>query len=307
MARRVVLPFAGLLLGGTSYWLIEHARSPVVRAWRPGRGEHRRAGDLSVRTWGKGEHVFVLLHGITGSGEVFGAGWDRLGEHGGVVVPDLLGFGRSMDESRTDFSLEAHLAALDGMLVALELEGVPLTIAGHSLGGLLALHWGARRGATGVVAFCPPLYLGAEEADERIKGMGKLEKLFALENPLASAMCAWMCGHRRMASWLIPAVEPRWPVPVARMGVQHTWPSYLGAMNEVIRAGGWEGPIRELDRRDVPIALVDGARDQVPVPDRSAQLGRTYDQVGDVMHPTAGHDLPIEEPEWAAHFVLAEG
>jgi pimeloyl-ACP methyl ester carboxylesterase len=60
---------------------------------------------------------------------------------------DLLGFSRSQDPSRTDFSLQAHLDALDGMLVDLGLEGCRLVVAGHSMGGLLALHWAARRAA----------------------------------------------------------------------------------------------------------------------------------------------------------------
>ena len=46
-------------------------------------------------------------------GDIFGAGFDRLAERHRVVVPDLLGFGRSLDEARTAFSVEAHLDALD--------------------------------------------------------------------------------------------------------------------------------------------------------------------------------------------------
>ncbi len=90
-----------------------------MRTWRPGTGTPRRLGPLSVRVAGEGPRRFVLLHGLAGSGEAFGAAYDQLADHGQLAVPDLLGFGRSMDLDRHDFGLDAHLDALDAMLEAL--------------------------------------------------------------------------------------------------------------------------------------------------------------------------------------------
>ncbi len=271
----------------------------MVRSWRPGDGERRQAGELSVRTLGSGRPTFVLLHGITASGDIFGAEWDRLATGGRVVVPDLLGFGRSMDEARSDFTLDAHLAALEAMLAALDLEAAPLTLVGHSLGALLALQWAARRShVQEVVALSAPLYRDTVEADERIRGMGWMERLFGLEGPVAAGACAWMCAHRTTAQCVAVALEPKWPVAIARMGVRHTWPSYLGAMNSVIRNPGWEQPVRQLDAAGVPMLLAEGARDPVPVPGRSTELAARYRNVNVIAHPTADHELPMTEPAW---------
>ena len=132
---------AGLgLSGAAAGWHVRHRRSPIVRCWRPGAGEHRIGGGLSVRS----------------AGEVVVAGDARL------VIPDLLGFGRSLNDHHADLSLVAHLATLDLMAQELDLAGRALTLAGHSFGALLALHWAARRhDVERVVCFCTPLYRDA--------------------------------------------------------------------------------------------------------------------------------------------------
>ena len=291
-------------IGGAAWWVTRHQRSPAVRMWRPGGGERRWADALSVRTTGNGDSASVLLHGITASGDIFGAAWDELTTAGQLVAPDLLGFARSMDEVRTDFSLEAHLGALDGMLAALGLEAASVTVVGHSLGGLLALHWAARcERIEKVVVLCGPLYEDAAEADKRIGAMGWLERLFALESPVTEAMCAWMCRHRSVAQWLAVALEPQWPVAIARRGVQHTWPSYVGAMNGIIRRGGWRPALAALADAGVPVVLADGTRDPVPAQGRSAQLAREYGNVRTVVHPSADHELPITHPFWCVDVV----
>lgn len=292
---------AGLVAGAAGVsWLARHRVSPAVRCWQPGRGDRSRAGDLAVRTHGDGEGVVVLLHGLAASGDWFGAGFDTLGCGEQVVVPDLLGFGGSMDPARTDFSLEAHLSALDGMLAALDIAEAPLTVVGHSMGAVLALHWASRRATTlRVVAFCPPLYTSREEAARHIARMGWLEKLFALESPLARWTCAWMCEHRDLAAWVAVAVSPQWPVDLSRQGVLHTWPSYLGGMSGIIQQPGWEQALESLDARGVPVVLATGATDPVPVAERSDRLAARFDSVHAFEHADAGHDLPISYTDWS--------
>jgi pimeloyl-ACP methyl ester carboxylesterase len=306
-SRRPAAVAAAVLAAGAARWTVVHRRSPAVRAWRPGGGARRTAGPLSVRVAGGGDRTAVLLHGITASGDVFGASWDPLAADHRMLVPDLLGFGRSMDERRTDFSLADHLDALDEMLTALDVNhAASLTIVGHSLGALVGLHWASRCERVGAVAaFSAPLYRDAVEADERLRAMGPMERLLALESPASEAACAWMCRHRRVTEWITVALEPRWPVVIARYGVHHTWRSYLGAMNGVIRAGRWDAPLRALDGAGVPVLLAEGARDRVPVPGRAVKLADTYANIRLVIHPTADHELPITHPGWCLHQVQA--
>jgi pimeloyl-ACP methyl ester carboxylesterase len=108
-------------------------------------GTYRRAGPLTVRTLGTDGPAVVLLHGLLASGDTFGSAFDAIAEHGQLVVPDLLGFGRSQQVDTSGFSLAEHLQALDAMADALDLGSRRLVVAGHSTGALLAWQWAARR------------------------------------------------------------------------------------------------------------------------------------------------------------------
>ncbi len=250
----------------------------------------------------------MLLHGIAGTGEAFGAGYDPLAERGRLIVPDVLGFAGSMNEERSDFSVERHLEALDGMAGALQLDGAALTVAGHSMGALLAVRWAARRPETQrVVTFCAPLYRDAAEADRHIGAMGWQERFFALETPFAHRTCAWMCRHRRLAEWVSVAISPQWPVPLSRRGVQHTWHAYLGGMNGLIRSPAWVDALQRLADRAVSVVLADGALDSVPVPGRAAEVAGRFPSVSTSSHPAASHDLPISHPDWCRALLTQAG
>ena len=272
-----------------------------------GSGDASTGGSLSVRTLGPAQiqgspaSVIVLLHGLTGSGDGFGAGFDPLSVTARLVMPDLLGFGASLDVDRDDFSLPAHPGALDTMARELALDGSDLTVAGHSMGAVLALHWAAqRRDVRRVVLFCAPLYVDRDEAIRHVQAMGLLERLFAFESPLAARTCALMCKYRHLAQWMAVAISPQWPVPLARQGVLHTWPAYLGAMNGIIQGPGWLEALAALDARHVPIVLADGARDPVPVAGRARTLANRFPSVTMRLHESAGHDLPVAYPQWCA-------
>ncbi len=246
----------------------------------------------------------MLCHGLTGSGDGFGGGFDVLASACRLIVPDLLGFGGSMDLDRSDFSLEAHLRALDEMLAALGLDDAPLTVVGHSMGAVLALHWASSRPTTRrVVSFCGPLYTSHEEAARHIRRMGLLERFYALETPLAERTCALMCEYRVLAQWVAVAVSPEWPVRLARQGVLHTWTSYLGGMNGVIQRAGWLQALEALEAAQVPVVLADGAHDAVPVTERNLRLAERFRCVEAIQHPEAGHDLPVAYPDWCIRII----
>lgn len=99
--------------------------------------------------------------------------------------------------------------------------------------------------------------------------MGLQERLFALEGRAVRIACAWMCRWRQIARWVAAAISPQWPVTLARQGVEHTWLSYLGGMNGIIRNPTWRTALEDLVDKHVEVVLVQGAVDRVPVAGRA--------------------------------------
>lgn len=304
--RRHLLAGTAAVTGLGLAWLGRHRSSPAVRGWAaPVAGSYTTTGSLQVRVAGRGDQAVVLLHGLVASGDSWGRGYDRLADGHRLIVPDLLGFGGSLDTARGDFARDAHLEALDDLATQLGLDGRPLIIVGHSMGAVLGLSWAARRPETArVVCFGAPLYDCADEAISHIAAMGTLERLFALEGPLAHSTCRWMCAHREAAAILAVLLKLEWPVQLARQGVLHTWPAYLGGLRGIIMAARWRDALAELDRRGIDVVLAAGDPDPVPVPGRATALTQQFGCVRAVGHPTAGHDLPISYPAWCMRQIL---
>ena len=285
-------------------WWLRHILARAVRVWRPGRGRFVRAGKLSVRVAGAGERVFLFLHGLVSSGDTFGSDYDRLTEHGRLVVPDLLGLSRSMSNAEGGFSLEDHLDSLDEMVLALDLANAKFVVAGHSLGALIALHWTARRAGQvdAVVTFGAPFFRNETEARRQLKAMGPIESLFAQDSPLAEKSCALMCAHRDLAQFLAVALSPDLPVPVSSKAVSHTWPAYRGALG--VFFADWKTAIDQLEQRGVRMTLISGDKDRSQVKGLAAQLAATFSCVSEIRVKDAGHILPITHGKFCAEELL---
>ena len=255
---------------------------------------------------GSGDTVVLLLHGMVAAGNSFGAAYDALGEHATVVVPDLLGFGGSMHTTQvTDAA--GHIAAIDLALAELGLSERRTLVAGHSMGGSLALRWAAAHTdrVVSVVTFGAPLYLDRAEAADHVQHMGRMESALAGDGRLPRIACALMCRFRTPASWFVAAIRPGLPVPIARSGVRHTWSSYTASLNGIIRDTGWYAALGVLGEAGVPVTLAAGATDPVPVNGRAVELARTWSNLGQLVHPSADHGLPLTHPQWCQN-VLAD-
>lgn len=120
--------------------------------------------DLVADVTGSGP-VTVLLHGITESAASFAPLVEPLAQDGTVVAVDLRGHGRSPAAPPYDpATMAADVRALLGRL---DLDdGEPLVI-GHSMGGLIAVAYGAAYPTRGVVDVDQPLELGAFQSQVR--------------------------------------------------------------------------------------------------------------------------------------------
>lgn len=95
----------------------------------------RKELNLSFLEAGQGTPV-VLLHGIPGSALTWAAVGERLAREYRVVIPDLLGFGRS-DPPSGDYYLEAQAHRVRELLERLGIA--ELVLGGHDFGGPVAL------------------------------------------------------------------------------------------------------------------------------------------------------------------------
>jgi len=165
--------------------------SRAVQQWAPGAGERMKAGPLGTRVIRRehAESSVVLLHGLGTSGDYFGHAWDELSHDSQLVVPDLLGFGRSRDTSlpARAFALAGHLDALDRMLADTVPDSHQLVIVGHSFGGLLALHLAARHvdRVRGVVLIATPFHDSYESAEHHIVSRSAFNKYFTIDRYIA--------------------------------------------------------------------------------------------------------------------------
>jgi pimeloyl-ACP methyl ester carboxylesterase len=235
----------------------------------------------------------VLLHGFMGSGNYWGGAYDGLAAGGPVVVPDLLGFGRS-PKPASGYDADHQAAALLALLDELGIHE-PAVVAGHSFGGLIALRFADLHPerVRAVVLFGPTLFPDAATARRRVAAMDHLGGLLTLDTPVARSLCMWFHDHRRASAALTRLLRPELPRPVVRDAAAHTWASYWGTMEQVILAAQGESWLAETR---APVRLVVGRHDGV--------ADVAYLEALVAGHPGAslrwvdggGHDLPLTAP-----------
>ncbi len=274
-----------------------------MTVWAPGGGRQRRAGPLHVRVLGSAQPVVLLLHGLAGAGNGFGAAYDQLSAAATVVVPDLLGFGESMEVTGpTD--AHAHIAALDAAPAELGLRDRPTVVAGHSMGGVLAIRWAAAHShkVRSVLTFgarrCTaigsrPTRTSAPSGGWRPCSPGT-DRCHVPPAPGCAATGRWPPGW---PSATAPTSPCRWPGP----GSSTPGGTYSGAMNGLIRNDGWLPALDALDR--IPLTLAAGDCDPVPVAGRATELARIRPALRSVIYRQADHWLPFTDPDWCRRLI----
>ncbi len=231
----------GIGIGGSAVWTPQQdpARVPL---------HHRRSG---AAPGGPGPSV-LLLHGLGATGAVFGPlahaltspptdGTSRAARS--VVVPDLLGHGRSRHLG-TSFALPEQVAAVRRLLDHLHLREVLLV--GHSYGCAVAVAVAAQDPRVNrLVLVCPPAYANAGEAADRLSRRSWLARRTVAGAPAASVICGAMCLLRPALQHAAPRLAPGLPPAVARGGLQHSYPAYRAALRTLLTDNPLPAGIRD--------------------------------------------------------------
>ncbi len=292
----MVLVMMALAAAGVVAWQVLHRTSPLVRRWNPSSFSRRTAGPLSVRDSGPtgraNEEVVVLLHGLGATGDYFGDFYDGLGRRRRVVVVDLLGFGHSLDETRRDFGVDAHVEALDDAFEALDLGDTNVILAAHSMSAAIALTWAAahRYRTHGVYLWGPPIYAKATATRSVAKEYGFMGRLFALDTKWAERACRINCWNRDLSGRVMALMAPRWPTAVSRDAGRHTWDAYHGSLRSLILDFDWTAVLPA----GVAVTIFHGSDDPIGDQYFIAELGTG---VTTVAVPGVDHHVALQRPE----------
>ena len=241
----------------------------------------------------------VLLHGLAGSGRYWGGAYDDCGSPGGVLIPDLAGFGRSID-APGPFDLAGHADAVAALLHAMRVAA-PVVVGAHSFGTNVAVALAGRHPGlvAAVVAFGPPWYADPEAARTRLNRMGPMARIFALDATWSRRVCEWVCHHRELAARVAVATRRDLPAAVAADGVRHTWPSYDQTLRSILSAE----VATYLRSATVPVTVVAGDADGLV----DGPYLRSLAAAGTINLETwhGNHDVPLARGAECARLIAA--
>jgi pimeloyl-ACP methyl ester carboxylesterase len=200
---------------------------------------------------GKGSETVVLLHGVGASGKK----WRTLAQlldtkSWRVIVPDLLGFGKSPTPQWSDYSVQEHAKAVLKTLQKLR-AGQPLTIVAHSMGCLIAAHIAASQPGLvkRLILYEPPLYADNPDFPAHMR---RRQYYFALYEFIAA--------HPQLA---VTQAQLMWRVAKRLVGLklsEEQWiPFERSLRNTIMQQTAW----RELHHIKIPTDIIHGRFDLI--------------------------------------------
>lgn len=238
----------------------------------------RRPAYVNILPGKKG--TIVLLHGFLSSKRY----WRKVASHlqnsgHQVVMIDLLGFGQAPKPRGISYDYEDHLAHIHGVLDGLRLY-YPITIAGHSMGALLAARYANRYPdrVKAVGLMNPPIYLDSDQAYHTLRSTGSMYK-FLLES-----------RYRHML-WL--ALRTIGPLS------NHSRDSREGSLRNIIVQANFSDDLLSLQK---PAVLLIGEKDReiYKTNIKSMQFSKNLD----IYTEQSGHHAPITHSKSVACHIL---
>ncbi len=262
---------------------------PTLMATEILKNEDRR---LSV-AFDRGEgQLYLFLHGVENDGSFWNQAALAVSSRNRAVSLDLLGFGQSPKPADIPYSVEDHIASIELTLDSLLRDPTePMTIVGHSIGGIIAAAFAAKHPerVTRLVLFSVPI----NERDVAA-GAGRLDQARAafVDNfgPLRergiklsrSTAVRSVLGRDRLARYTPTLRSLKHTIEVEQVGAD------LAAVPSI------------------PVTAIYGTADPFVVPEYIDSLGSVRDNIEIVRLEGAGHDIATALPGKAACLVDPE-
>ena len=242
--------------------------------------------------------TWVFLRGLSREARHWGDFPQRfravLGESAGdILTPDLPGNGRLFDEpspTRVDAMLEACRLELHARGHA-----PPYHLLALSLGGMVAAAWAKRYPAecraavlisTSLRPYCPVF--------QRLRPAAwlTLVRLMLLDGETRERAILELTSARADT---LRTLMPTWAAYAREYP-----PTRLNVLRQLIAAARFSAA----EKPAVPVLLLAARHDRMVHPDCSRRLAEAWG-AGLVLHPDAGHDLPLDDGDWVAREVAA--
>lgn len=261
---------------------------------------------LHVRESGSGPAI-LLVHGLGGQTAHFDYGVaDYLARNHRVVVVDRPGSGHSTRDASAPADVSTQATSLAALIERLGLERP--TVAGHSLGGAIALTLALEHPArVGALALVAPLTHVQDAAPEVFKAL-------AIESPWLRKLFAWtlatpgsIAGSKKvLAAVFAPEPAPR-DFAVKGGGMLSLRPrQFLAASADMQALPGHMPRVQaRYGELSVPVGVLYGREDAIL--DWQANGQALADKVAGARLQLAdgGHMLPVTQPQLVAEFIEA--
>lgn len=258
--------------------------------------KQRRRTSLYSEEFGHGDTPFLLLHGLGGGVSTWREVAEIMAPNHHILIVDLLGFGRS---PRPDigYTVDDHLTALENFLEETGLASKVINIAGHSMGGILAVELAARRpekvGTVALVNF--PFFHSPTEVRGIADRLGPLARLTVTGHWSAKILCGIMCSLRPFLILLAPLFVQGVPPSVARDALRHNFNSYSRSLQNVVINHRPDPACGVL--ANWPVTLLHGEEDPVVPVDNVRSLVEKFPEWRLETLAGGGHLLPIDHPK----------
>jgi pimeloyl-ACP methyl ester carboxylesterase len=206
---------------------------------------------LHTKTSGNGPTI-ILLHGIATSS----ASWNNLvpylRNNYKCITIDLLGFGQSPKPNWYSYTPDEHVKNIQYTIKKLKLKD-PYVLIGHSMGGLLALHYAKRHPnmIKQLVMLSPPIYLTKSDAE-------KARKVW--RDTIYAMAYKYIRTHKKFTLKGVRGLKVLALKNNPFSITEDTWIAFSKSLEECIEK---QNVVKDLEQINIPISIYYGTLDQL--------------------------------------------